>query len=337
MTGAFGRRRALTITAAAAGAWLLPWPGSGPGAGAAQTLRRWRGVALGARAEILLYHRDRDAADRLIAACLSEIARLERVFSLYRADSALCALNRDGALAFPPMDLVRLLADARRFSGLTDGAFDVTVQPLWRLYADHFSRPGADPGGPGAAAVARARALVDYAALSVASDRIAFARPGMAVTLNGIAQGYITDRVADLLRRGGIERVLVSLGETRGLGRHPDGRAWRVGLADPRDPGRSAETIEIEDRAVATSGGYGTRFDAAGRHHHLFDPRTGRSSNRYLSVSVIAPTATTADALSTALTAMPVSQAQGVLDAAGRATALFTTGSGARITRTAAA
>jgi len=170
----------------------------------------------------------------------------------------------------------------------------------------------------------------------VDSRRIAFARPGMAVTLNGIAQGYITDRVAELLRRAGVDDVLVDLGETRGLGRHPSGRPWRVGLADPRDPARTAREIDITDQAVATSGGYGTRFDPAGRYHHLFDPATGRSSRRCLSVSVVASRATVADGAATALAVMPIARAQGLLDALAPARALFTMADGSVVTRGAA-
>jgi thiamine biosynthesis lipoprotein len=301
---ALPRRRFLTITAA----------GIALGAAASGTafanlarevpLRRWRGVALGAAAEILLYHPDRAEADRLVRLSLAEVARLERVFSLYRADSALSALNRQGELRDPPFDLVRLLAESQRFGALTDGAFDVTVQPLWTLYAGHFRRPDADPQGPPAAAIAAALRLVGYRDIVVEPERIAFKRPGMAVTLNGIAQGYITDRVSELLQANGLEQVLVDLDEMRALGPRPDGTPWPVGIEDPRRPGRSIKTVELADRAMATSGGYGTQFDAAGRFNHIFDPGSGHCADRYLSVSVTAPLAATADALSTAFSTM---------------------------------
>ena len=277
-------------------------------------MRTWRGVALGADSLIQLAHPDPAEADRLIALCLEEVARLERVFSLHRADSALVRLNRDGVLDAPPADLVRLLSDAVAVSRRTDGAFDPTVQPLWQLYAGHFARPGADPAGPPSAAVRAARELVDRRRLRVAPDRVAFSGRGMAVTLNGIAQGYITDRVSERLRAEGMTDVLVDLGEIRALGHHPSGRPWTVGLADPVVEGRNADTLEIADRAVATSGGYGTPFDPAGRFTHLFDPETGRCAQGWLAVTVLAPDATTADALSTALSVAPEARAAGILD-----------------------
>ena len=305
------RRRFLGIAAAAAGLVAL-LPGALRAAGV--PVRTWRGVALGADSLIQLAHPDPAEADRLIALCLEEVARLERVFSLYRADSAVARLNRDGALDAPPVDLVRLLSECTDFSRRTDGAFDPTVQPLWQLYAGHFARPGADPAGPPSAAVRAARELVDHRRLRVGPDRIAFAGRGMAVTLNGIAQGYVTDRVSERLRAEGMTDVLVDLGEIRALGHHPSGRPWTVGLADPVTEGRNAATLEIAERAVATSGGYGTLFDPAGRFTHLFDPATGRCAQGWLAVTVLAPDATTADALSTALSVAPETRAAGILD-----------------------
>ncbi len=302
-TRRLSRRRVLNVMAAVGGLAAVP-AAARKAAGGGMPAHRWRGVALGAEASLTLYHPDAARARELIDRAVAEIRRLEAVFSLYRFDSALSVLNREGRLKAPPLELVRLLAEAKGYGTLTGGAFDVTVQPLWRLYSEYFRQPGADPAGPAAHDIAQALARIDYRAVEVAGDRIAFARPGMAVTLNGIAQGYITDRVAELLRAGGLDNVLVDLGEIRGLGGHPDGRPWSVGIKDPAVPGRIAETLALGNRAIATSAGAGTRFDAAGRNHHLFDPKTGRSTRRYASVSVIAAQATRADALSTAFSAM---------------------------------
>lgn len=299
------RRRFVAIAAAVAA--TAAWPRTGA---ANATLYEWRGVALGAAATIRLAHPHADAARRLLDRCATEIVRLERIFSLYRADSALCRLNAAGALDAPPFELVELLGRAAAASAATDGAFDVTVQPLWQLYAGHFSTADADPAGP---AIDDVLPLVDWRGISVGVDRIVLARPGMAVTLNGIAQGYITDRIADLLRAEGMDHVLVDLGETRAIGTHPGGRPWQIGLADPVDPARIAERVGLADLALATSGGYGTRFEASGRFNHLIDPRTGRSAPALRSVSVLASTAITADVASTALSLMPLGEARSVM------------------------
>ena len=299
------RRRFLAVVAAAAS---LPFAALRAGAETAH-LHRWSGIALGAAAEIVLYDPDAARARRLIARCVAEIDRLEDVFSLYRPESAISRLNREGRLEAPPLELVALLAEARSYSERTEGAFDVTVQPLWRLYAAHFARPGADPQGPGEPAHAKAQALVDYRAVEIEPAEVRFARPGMAITLNGIAQGYITDRVATLLQDAGMTDVLLDIGEVRALGRHPDGRPWHVGLRRAAEPETVARTVTLADRAVATSAGIASPFDESGRHHHLFDPATGRPAPAAGQVSVIAPRATMADALSTALAVSPPAQA----------------------------
>jgi thiamine biosynthesis lipoprotein len=144
--------------------------------------------------------------------------------------------------------------------------------------------------------------------LLVSADRIALTRRNAGITLNGIAQGYATDCVVDMLRNAGLSTTLVNMGEIRAIGARPDGAPWRVGLADPDEPGAVAETIDLVDRAVATTAGAGFRFDAAGQFTHLFDPATGRSPAMYRTVCVIAPTATEADALSTAFSLMPASR-----------------------------
>jgi thiamine biosynthesis lipoprotein len=309
------RRRFLIIAAAGAGFGAAVLGGRLADAKASPPLREWRGTSLGAAARILLYHDSAAEADRLIAAALAEIARLERVFSLYRPDSALSTLNRDGELREPPFDFLRLMAASKSYSALTGGAFDVTVQPLWRLYESHFAREGADPAGPKREAIEGALGLVGDRDLVVEPGRIAFGRPGMAATLNGIAQGYITDRVADLLKANGLAHVLVDLDELRALGPRADASPWRVAIADPERPGRAVSTVELADGAMGTSGGYGTQFDAAGRFNHIFDPATGGCAGRYLSVSVTAPLGETADALSTAFSVMPQSRIRACLAA----------------------
>jgi thiamine biosynthesis lipoprotein len=298
-----GRRRALRLFAAAAG---VGFPGFAHASDEAigekdASLWRWRGTALGARAELAVAHPEPATAKRLVGVALDEVERLEVIFSLYRPESALVRLNTQRQIDHPPLELIELLTRAQGWSRRTGGAFDVTVQPLWALYSRHFSREGASPDGPTPRDVAEAAGLVDYRELEVAPGRIRLSRPGMAITLNGIAQGYITDRVAELLRAEGLDRVLVCLGEMRAVGRPADGLPWRVGLDAPGRSGDLPETVELADAAVATSSVSGLRFDPDGRFHHLFDPRSGGCAQGYRAASVVAKRACDADALSTAL------------------------------------
>ena len=235
-----------------------------------------------------------------MAQATAEMARLESIMSLYRPDSALSELNRRGHLGAAPVDLVQVLSRAQAIGALSGGAFDVTVQPLWQVYSSHFSRTGADPRGPRADLIRRAAERVDYRDIEIEPAAIRLRRPGMALTLNGIAQGYITDRIIDLLKNEGFENALADLGEIRALGQAAQDQPWRAAIKSPFDESAVASKIELAGGALATSGSYGFRFDAAGQFHHLFDPRTGACPSRYASVSVLAPDAATADALATA-------------------------------------
>ena len=264
---------------------------------------RWQGQALGANATLHFHHEDAAESRRLLKLALGEIDRLEGIFSLYRTESALARLNRHGVLHDPPAELVALLERAQLVSQVTNGAFDVTVQPLWSLYQRHFARNRADPDGPSQKEIASVQRLVGYQRLDISKRRISFERLGMAITLNGIAQGEITDRVADLLANEGLTHSLIDLGEMRAIGPHPSGRAWRVGLKDAFDTTRTTGKLGLTNRALATSAVTGTVFDRSGRHHHVLDPVTGAPGRGLVSASVVARRAATADALSTALLA----------------------------------
>jgi len=151
----------------------------------------------------------------------------------------------------------------------------------------------------------------------------------MGVTLNGIGQGYITDRVVELLRAGGVEHALVDVGKTRAIGGIPQAAVvgWTGGS---RAPGTIAERIPLVGRAIATAGGYGTLFDAAGRFSHIFEPWSGHTSWRWLSVSVESGTATESNALSNAFALMPEEATAGVVRSLGL-TAHFVRPDGARV------
>ncbi len=253
--------------------------------------------ALGSRVSITALHGSERVARQAINAALVELDRVEGVMSLYRPDSQLCRLNRDGRLNRPDPSLVEVLRTADSVAARTGGAFDVTVQPLWVLYA----RTQRDGRLPDEAELDRVREKVGYRKLSVGGSRLQFDGDGMAVTLNGIAQGYAADQAAAVLRNLGIEHALIDTGELLPLGAKPDGACWTAGIQHPRNPDAFAAVVPSDGRALSTSGDYESDFSPDHRHHHILDPRTGRSPVAFSSVSVLAPTAIEADALSTAL------------------------------------
>ncbi|MGQ7793766.1 FAD:protein FMN transferase [Faunimonas sp. B44] len=324
------RRRFITI-AAAAGA--LPLAGVRAAGAPTNDAVVWRGSAMGAEASIRIDHPDRALADRLVSRAVAEIDRLEGIFSLYRGDSTLSRLNGAGIVENPPFEFLELMGTSLALARRSGGAFDPTVQPLFRLYADHFGTGGADPDGPSDEAIAAALACVGHEGVVLDEASVRLARRGMAVTLNGIAQGYVTDRIAELLRREGLTSVLVDLGETRAIGRRGDGEPWRAALGNPPDKNGVLLDLPLGDErgafpALATSAGLGTRFDPAGRHHHIFDPRTGRSAARHLAVAVAAPTAVLADGLSTALSVLSGVAGEALLSLYGPVRAFFVASDG---------
>jgi thiamine biosynthesis lipoprotein len=312
--------------AAAATLAPLAWPAAG--VRGEEHHVAWRGLTMGTLTRIEIRDPDRARATRILSAAVQEIARLENLFTLYQGDSVLVRLNRNGLLSDPPFDLVRLLAEARNFSELTAGAFDVTVQPIWQAYAAHFFAPGADPAGPPADVIRRAADLVDYRALEIEPGTIRLTRPGMALSLNGIAPGYVTDRIVELLKNEGLEHALVDLGEIRVIGVRADREPWRARIRNPFEGERLAMAVPLADQALATSGAYGFRFDRNGWFHHIFDPRSGGCPHAHASVSVLAPTATAADALATACHLIPLDMLALTLRAGGATRALVTLPSG---------
>lgn len=288
------RRRALGVLAVATLGGL-----SGRTAAASPPVQ-WRGMVLGAPATITLHHFDRARAEVALSAVLSEIDALESIFSLFREGSALSRLNRLGELDPAPDSLLQVLNCCRDLHNASDGAFDPTVQPLWTVYAEHYGHGGATTEGPSEASLVAALQQVGFR--RVVRDGPSLRCHGTQLTLNGIAQGYLADRARDILAAHGLPHALINLGEFRALGPRPDGTAWRIAISHPEVPWRTLAEVQLPaGAALATSAAMGTAFDSNGRHHHLFDPRTGHSVQGWRSVTVQAADATLADGLSTAL------------------------------------
>lgn len=289
------RRRFITIMAGITAGFALPVK-----ALAQKKLFRWQGIAMGSYADIQLYHPVPEFAEKLVNQCVKEIKRLENIFTLYDNRSALSRLNNEGVLKNPPAEMKELIETAKYFGYITQGGFDITVQPLWNLYKKHFVENKTPPANSKIEEVLK---LVDYRKIEISGAEIKYQKTGMAVTLNGIAQGYITDKVTALLRENGIKEVLVNIGEMSAIG-----GPWNIGIKDTN------EFINLNNKALATSGGYGTKFTEDGKYHHLLDTKTGRPTDIYQSVSVISDNATTADALSTSISSMFPEDALNVLN-----------------------
>jgi thiamine biosynthesis lipoprotein len=272
--------------------------------GAAGTVE-WCGTALGAEARIVLAGSDETTARSLLAECVAEADRLEEIFSLYRPSSEIARLNCQGFLNGASPELRQLLRHCQRLHALTGGLFDPTVQPLWRAYAE-AGRSGRSRIDPYEVARAEFLGRIGMNRVQVSSDHVAMAE-GTELTLNGIAQGYITDCIAEFLVRRGYRNVLIDLGEVRALGGHEDGRDFSIEWREVR------QRLALRNAALAVSTADALVFPGASGATHIIHPRSGLTPRYWKSVAVRHPSATIADALSTALTLASPQEARRIM------------------------
>lgn len=259
----------------------------------------WNGYALGAEGRFTLYTHQARQTKRILKICFQEIQRLESIFSLYQKQSEIRQLNANGVLLKPDTTWLPLLSKAAGAHEMTSGAFDPTIQNLWKLYARHYKKHPLSQSGPSAFELQKARESSGWQSLVWDKNEIRLHNNAQ-LSLNGIAQGFITDHITEILKNEGFKNVLVELGETRALGPHPSGRPWHLGIQKTLLNNELYRSAKLVDRALATSSPYGTTFGIDGAHH-LIDPRSGKPASEWGSISVLAPTAAEADALSTGL------------------------------------
>lgn len=275
-------------------------------------------ILLGTFVSISIAQSSRQQAQDALALAFAEVQRLQGVFSRYDNASPLSVLNAQGRLADVPPELKRLLEQARSFTRLSDKAFDPSVMPVVDLFKAHQNPQGAMHIPD--ADLRAAQALVGFEHVRMDGQSVTFDRSHMGLTLDGIAKGHIVDAVSALLHNLGLHNHLINAGgDIVACGEKMQGTAWMAAVENPlykKQRGSSyPETLTLRDAALATSGSYEIYYDASREHHHLINPASGSSPAAVLSVSVLAPTATEADALATALSVLPPQAAVALVDA----------------------
>lgn len=281
----FTRRRFLKISVATSAAMLAPNAISL----AKSELTIWNGIVLGASASIRVYGNKKDA-QAAINKALEVIQYQEKQFSIYDPKSSLSKLNETSILKFdreqgkPIYDLINI---SRLINQNTNGLFDPTIQPLFEAYAKA-------QGYPMSESLKAAQVFVGIKGVDTSlSSQIKFKRKGMALTFNGIAQGFITDKVRQEMDRLGFYHALVNIGEYS-IGNDQA----KIGIAS--STGEVFDVVNLHNQAIATSSPSGYRFlDGTS---HIIHPDGKRHIAHWDSVSVIANNATLADGYSTALT-----------------------------------
>ncbi|WP_448092304.1 FAD:protein FMN transferase [Pseudomonas lini] len=275
------------------------------GCGNGDSLERFDGPTMGSRYSIQYVRHTSTPGPKAVQSEVENIlAEVDRQFSTYRSDSDTERFNAlpAGRCQVMPGPVLELIRVGEQLSSQSDGAFDLTVEPLLNLWG--FGPQSREEKVPTADALALTRQRVGYGHLRIDGDRLCKDAP-VEVDFNSLAAGYAVDRIAGRLEALGIDSYLAeATGELKAAGHKPDGSAWHVALEEPRDDQQVVERIiAVDGYGVSTSGDYRNYFQQNGqRYSHTFDARTGAPVLHTLaSVTVIHPSALMADGLSTLL------------------------------------
>jgi FAD:protein FMN transferase len=249
--------------------------------------------AMGSSFSLVLFGPDRAGLEAAAAAAFAEAHRLDRLLSNYLDESEWSAMNREAAsrpVRVTP-ELFALLSDCLEYSRMSDGAFDITVGPLIKVWGFYKGEGGL----PRPKEIKDALNRVGYRHVQLDPDlrTVRFAHPGMDLDPGGIGKGYAVDRMVEVLKQAGVRIALVSASGSSiyGLSAPPDEpQGWPITIRTPRDPSAVATHVVLKNMSLSTSGNYEKFFWAEGRtYSHIIDPRTGYPAQGTSAVSVLAP------------------------------------------------
>lgn len=269
------------------------------------------------------------AANFAASQAQNEINRLEKILTRFPGGTQICELNQNADLGSPSSDVLNVLRKATYYSESTEGSFDVTVQPVLVMLQNYLA--GLQPF-PTDEQFEAAKNLINYENVSVTSNLISFEKPGMGVTLDGIAVGYIIDRAVNALKSQGIRSAYLNAGgSVAAIGSRADGSPWQIAIADPLNPSSTIGTLSVRDQVVATTGDYVNFFTPNKDYYQIIAPSTARSPLYSHMGTVVAPTALEADPLDVALMVEDPADAMKLMDAQGVEALLYTRSDGIKI------
>ena len=248
--------------------------------------------AMGTGFSIIAYGEDRGRLESIVSEGLEEARRLDEMLSNYKPDSEWSLVNREAANGpvHITAELFQLLTACVEYSKESEGAFDISVGPLMKVWGFYKGTGHL----PHRAEVWGAMNLVGYQniILDSAHQTVRFAKKGVELDPGGIGKGYAVDRIAQILKDNGVQRALISGGGSSiyAIGAPPNEKGWKIDIKNPRKTSESVETVYLKDESMSTSGNYEKFFYAEGKmYSHIMDPRTGYPAQGMLSTSVIAP------------------------------------------------
>jgi len=259
----------------------------------------------------------RDSAENAIDAAFSEIEKIESLTNLYAAGSEISLINKNAGVSATKVSLevLELIGKALYVSEMTDGAFDITIGAVTRLYDFHKKIK------PEESALLKNISLVNYRDVTVdrSASTIFLKKKGMIIDAGGIAKGYAADKAVGVLKKQGITSGLVAIaGDIKAFGRKPDGKPWQIGIRNPRGTDQDDDimaTLPLSDMAISTAGDYERFFLIDGmRYHHILNPKTGYPAGGCRSVTVTAKDGVFADAFDTGIFVLGLDKGMKVLE-----------------------
>ncbi len=258
-------------------------------------------LGMGTYITMTTIHPSKDEAQEAFGLAFAEIDRLNKLLSRFNDASPVSTLNRIGSLDHAPIEVVELVARSIYYHTQTGGAFDITVTPLIDLYKNSF----ADGAKPSDAEVQATLKHIGAEQINIKGSTIRFAKSDMAITLDGIAKGYIVDKASEILSANGLHNHLINAGgDIRTVGSAAKSKPWTVAIQDPKKAKDYPNIIKMNNGAIATSGNYEIFYDNEQLFHHIVNAKTGVSPTLSSSVTVRTASVMDADALSTSVFVM---------------------------------
>jgi thiamine biosynthesis lipoprotein len=251
--------------------------------------------------ELTVVAKDTIQANTLIDDGIAEVKRIENLISDWIPTTLISEINRNAGIRPVKVtpELYDLVERAIKISEITSGAFDISYASMDRIW----KFDGSMKAMPTDEAIKKSVAKIGYKKIILdAQERTIFLKEaGMKLGLGGIGQGYIADRVNELLVSKGCQSGLINVsGDIKAWGKQPNGESWTVAIVNPVNKNKVFATFPLENSAVETSGNYEKYVTFNGkRYSHIIDPRTGYPASGVVSVSVFAKQTEVADALAT--------------------------------------
>ena len=255
---------------------------------------RWTGTVLNNNVSLEIHSNEGKKNSLIYSQINNFINHVDDIFNLQNPDSEIVKLNKNKKLRNPSPYLIEVIKRSQILSEQTNGKFDITVQPLWSHYYSHFILNG-NSNFPDDKILKNIINSIHWKNVVIENNTIIL-KNNASITLNGIAQGWITDKVVEIINKNNIKNTLVDFGETFASGSYENKRPWNIEIQSSEGINT---VIKLTNKAVATSSASGTMFEPSKKYNHIFNPKTGLSTSNFDTVSIVSNKAWLSDCIAT--------------------------------------